>query len=507
MSIQKQIIHGSGLSISFRLLQVIVQFMTSIVIINLLLPEDLGMYKWIVAFSSYGILAGSLGMDEIVAKYSVNFSESNDLSKKVRLIRDAYIIRNVACVLVFIFLYLLILPYFIRNSSFSEVANLGIKIGVIFGISSIFSSNIQLSIRLLDAEFLFVKGRLLDFLHILVPSFIKVVLTYTSGIYGLALGTLIGAFLTFLITEYLTKKDIFDKYRGIKLHNQKLWRLILGETFFLAPVLFVSLMYSNIDLIIVGFLLPTKDVGYYGFSKMIIGIIISILTFASPMVYPFLIKKQIEGKEKYYIEKILKYTFSLNFFVVGMVIVLSKPIIQILFPNYISAYPIMLILLILPLLQPFSFYIVGPIINQHRLYKWQAKIMLLMLIPLIILNYLFILKIGVIGAAIGTAICVVFLQIIMVKKSLQVVSVTFLPKYIWKPFASMAISTAICYPITDSNLWYFALPFGGILYPIIYLMMLSKVLLSFDDDDKKFVHKLLSNAPKPISKIVLTLIN
>lgn len=502
-TMQKQMIHGSGISVISRVVQIAIQFITAVIIVKIVLPEDFGLYKWIVALSLYGALVASLGMDEIVAKYSVNFSELDDLSRKIRLLRDAYIIRNVACVITFIVLYLLILPYIIKSSSFSEMADLGIKIGILFGISSIFSSNIELSVRLLDAEFLFVKARLINFMNAIVPSILKVFLTYTHGIYGLAVGTLAGTFVTFMATEYITRRDVFGKYKNISPYKERLMKRILSESMILFVVLLISLSMLNLDLILVGFLALPKDVGYYSFAKMMVTILITILTFAAPMIYPYLIKKQIENNEVYSIRKILKFTFMVNFFVFGAVIVMGKTLTHWIFPNYLSGYPILLVLIGLLFTVPLSYYIVGPIINQHRFYAWQAKVMGIMLLPLIILNYLFILKLGVIGAAIATVLCVSIQQIIVVKKALQLADVRFLPQYIWKPFFAMIIPTIICYSSNSLFPWYFTLLSGVLFYPLLYLVIFSKGLSGFDDDDRRLIGELSSNLPSSIRKVLL----
>jgi len=162
-----------------------------------------------------------------------------------------------------------------------------------------------------------------------------------------------------------------------------------------------SIILTYTDILMIGYLLSTTDVGYYRAAVIIVIAAVGLLTVFDVLLSAF--SRLDDAELKNAVNKVAKYSISLSFPLAVVLYYLSSNIISIIYGSrYIQSIDVMAILSFL--LVPNAFNFIGPVFISRNMPEYPALLTTLAMILNIFLDYIFIIKFGIIGAALATVI-------------------------------------------------------------------------------------------------------
>lgn len=259
----------------------------------------------------------------------------------------------------------------------------------------------------------------------------KLILTFIlvyiigMGIFGVSIAYIIPIFITSILSLYiLIKKILPPKTKSLDFFSKK-------EIFFYSfPLLlstFLFLLLSWTDILMLGYFMPSKEVGVYN-SAMPTAQLLYVIPYAFSILFlPILSElyaksKKDSFKEIYQISN--KWILMINFLIFSLFILFSKEILYYIFgKEYIVGNSIFIIL-------STGFFINYTLINPHLILKVIKKTKLIFWNSIVIailnvlLNLLLIPLYGGIGAAIATGSSFILLTILVVIESIYFLKIT-----------------------------------------------------------------------------------
>ncbi|MEH7226711.1 polysaccharide biosynthesis C-terminal domain-containing protein, partial [Bacillus sp. JJ1566] len=233
-------------------------------------------------------------------------------------------------------------------------------------------------------------------------------------------------FIVFLILFFVLKKSInnkeFMKSKYTETYNTKEW------LFSVVPLVLFSgmdFLQKNTDILMIGALLGTEESGLYTVATRVTELcafgMLAVNSIAAPMISNLYSKK-----DNIQLQKIIRIATQISFIVTLIIslflIVLGKKVLFMFGIEFVTTYPVVLILLLGQLINAYS----GPvslILTMTGYYKPLTIILLIGLIINLLLNLLLLKFFGIEGAAIATAVSKVFNSlalIIYIKRKLDI---------------------------------------------------------------------------------------
>jgi O-antigen/teichoic acid export membrane protein len=297
---------------------------------------------------------------------------------------------------------------------------------------------------------------------ILAPLFV-LTLSVSFHVFGAVIGLSISAAFASLVLFCFLLKDHPYLLRGATVHFER--RRILRFLSFLTVGSISVTIYTYIDSIMLGILLPLAEyVGFYRTACIIVFGIAELMTMTAVL---FPVFTQIEGDElKNAFKMVFKYSSILSFPCAFGLPFIAEPLITTLYGSeYILATGPMCILSLLIIASVTNFF--GVLFNAKEKPEYPTVIIIVSCILNIVLNYFFILRLGMIGAAIATVISRYFNFISLGILSKRILSISPDLKSIYKPFlASLAM------------IFLYFIPTPSILMMIIELSMAGAIYLT-----------------------------
>ncbi len=228
---------------------------------------------------------------------------------------------------------------------------------------------------------------------------IFILFKYPSA-FNLAIAYSFGAFLAFLVGI----KMFFPYLKSVLKNFEKtLVKPIINDAWPLTATTLIASILGYTDITMLGWILRnSKDIGFYAAPLKIVNLLFIPIGIMASSIFPLLARKSKDNSEISLVRK----TFSMVFLVavplvVGGVI-LAKPLIVLIFSSkYLPSVKIFSVLLFM-ILTVYPSTIFGNILFAHNRQKMAALFSGASALINIILNYIFIVKLGVIGAAIAT---------------------------------------------------------------------------------------------------------
>ncbi len=234
-----------------------------------------------------------------------------------------------------------------------------------------------------------------------IPRLILVVLLVSIG-FGVV-GAIEGYVISAVLSLAIITKILFSKYGEVvrgktKRINKK---RILRFACYLSIGSITWVVFTYIDTVMIGMFLPSKDVGFYRAAYNIVGAVSAIVSFPC-VLFPVFV--QLEGRDlNRAFNRVFKYSAILSIPLVFWIIVLSGKLIKFVYGiEYIQATPVLVILSILILRSSLGYW--GAIFNAKEKPEYPVYITTTAMFINIVLNYILIIKIGIVGAAIATAV-------------------------------------------------------------------------------------------------------
>jgi len=248
----------------------------------------------------------------------------------------------------------------------------------------------------------------------------------------------------------------FKVYRVSFSFNKSLWKKYLKMSWPIALAGFFSIIYGQIDSVIMGYLKQITETGWYNAAYRIAGAAFIPISLISIPFYPVLSKAFKESQEKF--QKVwdnqLEIMILLAFPVIVGGIILAPKIIDFVYdPSYTSSILALQILIIMAgisfLHNPFNQALI--VFNQQTKFFW---ISLSGAIINIILNLLLIPKYSLYGAAMATVITAFVVLLIYIRFTLRFTSIKLLNlKFIWIGLLAI-FSTIIMYLVISNHIIY-----------------------------------------------------
>ncbi|NOX71548.1 MAG: flippase [Candidatus Micrarchaeota archaeon] len=300
---------------------------------------------------------------------------------------------------------------------------------------------------------------------VIVPGLI----IYGFGVCWALMGTVAAVALTvlFLTSALYHKYSFLFAGNTVPISRRKILKFVSYTT-----VLVVSYaIYTLIDTIMVGALMPMEYVGYYRAAGAIVTTLVGVISI-NQVILPVMSKATNINALKRMYQETFRYLSILAFPMAFGLIAVAEPAIKIIFtPDYLPAV-IPLIILSYLIIDYIAGFMLLPVFYAKELPQYPAITFTVSLIFNVVLNYFFITAYGMIGAAAATVItriaATVMLSVFLKKKlgiSLPLSSAA-------KPLASSIVMIAVLYIIPKpfdilSGLLYML--FGAIVYFIIML--------------------------------------
>ena len=233
---------------------------------------------------------------------------------------------------------------------------------------------------------------ILKFAFVLISLFI-------GFFYGIFLGIALAALLTFLIIFSILRQRYNFLFKGTIAKIEK--KRVLKFLGFMSIGSISGMIYSYIDMIMIGIFLPSEYAGYYKAATNIIFGIGGLIAITG-VLFPVFTQLEGESLENAF-RKVFKYSAILSFPLTVSIAYFSGEIVKVVYG--VSYLPASLPLLILsPVIIFNSINFFETLFGAKEKPEYNSAISVASMSLNVILNYFLIIKFGVVGAAIATTI-------------------------------------------------------------------------------------------------------
>ena len=433
-------------------------------------PELYGHYTLFVTYINLFSIVAVLGMDKNLIKEVAKVP--NDKPRCSSLLSFSIAVSF----LLFVLLSLVILFFNKAFSIPSNMIHLFLTMLLIKVIISILDGFLQ-------GAGLVVKA---TFFNILLNNFLKILLFVT--LINLEMNLLYTALYSFILSEIITLvfrlgiikkvlKSQSDKGELSKSYKKQ----FIKYSITMSLIAGMGLLLQNVDKIMIANLLDFSSVGVYKVSQNYVALItIFIVPFVAfwPVISELYSESKITEieREMKRIVKIVTYLAVPMFFIF---LFLDEKLLLIFGKSYVSddSQKVLILLALAFLIDAIS----GPIGSILTMTKYAKYVLLNNIISLalnIVLNYIFIMKFGIVGVAIGTGISIIvnnLLSIIEVKILLGIFSYDYknIIQIIVFSFINFMIGIHLKKWLYFDNIYFYIITFTVVLYIINFLAILS----------------------------------
>lgn len=379
----------------------ILQFFIGVKIANYYGSESFGIYNFAITMISFSNILFELINDRIIKKFFNKFNFNF-------IVFNVNIFRNIMAIFVF-FITIIIGKFKIEDNLFYYTLILlsfdNVLLTSTSGIESYFSYKLNSKNIVIINNFIKLISYIGQYLGILFHLSIIIV----------PITRCIGSLIRMIILHFSYKKLYLKNKKKKKIIKLSLIFKLIKESYYLWFSYIGSLIYTQIDRVMLGNLLGVKEVGVYSIA-------IQLTQFLGILIFPIqasLFPKMIELYKKNYNEY-LKFYFKMNICVTQFYLIISlvsiffvkKLFIYVFSIEYVHAINIYIILIISvffranALLQ--TSHMTLKEITKKNIYKTFFGVFMNS-----ILNYFFIKRYGINGAAISTSITYVFTLFIL----------------------------------------------------------------------------------------------
>jgi len=416
----------AGVILSYLLIffKIIVTFFYIPFVLGSIGKDKYGLFTVVSSIIAY-IAILDFGLNDSTLRYFVKFKSSKDSNEKnsiLSAVSKIYTVVSILMISVIIVIYLLLDEIFLNSFTVNELVLLK-KMYLVSGVSIFFTIFFNPISAILNAHEKFIFLKSLELISFFLTTVVIVIfLKQGYGVYEMVLITA-SVNILILLLKYLyclkTLKINFPHFRKSNLYIKEL--LYYGSPIFV--VIIVEQIYWKLDNILIGSLLGTTFVTYYAMGVVFQKYILSFSTAISRIMTPNMISQIDSSSKPNILNEFIKISrlqliiisfISLNLILWGrefLVIWLGK--------DYEQSYAILILIMI-----PFTIENIGNVRNiilqVYKLYWLRAIIILIISILNIAATYILLNKIGLVGAALSTALSLmlgyIFTNILLWKK-------------------------------------------------------------------------------------------
>ncbi len=392
--LHSDIVRNSGWLVADKIARLFGGLLVGAMVARYLGPEQYGLMSFVFSFASLFVSFSMLGIDNLVIRELS--CKGADINK---ILGTAVRIRNfgsvVSAILSFIFAYFL---YYEDNSLFVELL-------VIFMVGNIFQS--------LDVISLWYQSRV-ESKYVIANKLIAYIVVSLIKIVAVALGANLTVFVIMTVIDSLLGLGLLVRWAKVKdgleyfklTFDKILARKLIKEGIFLALSNFSIYIFMRMDQILLGSMAGNREVGIYAVATMVSDILYSIPMFLCVSSFPKMTKLWNADRDKYikYNSKFLMALVLYAYFACLCIYVFIDWFVVTLYGSaYVEAGTVAKIHSL-----TLIFVAIGTIRGNMLLIQHHARLLSLTTILgglfSISLNYIFIPRYGVMGAAIAVLI-------------------------------------------------------------------------------------------------------
>ncbi len=289
--------------------------------------------------------------------------------------------------------------------------------------------------------------------------------------FNLAIAYSAGALLAFIVGSKIFFSYLKSALRGF---DKKLIKPIINDAWPLTATTLIASILGYTDITMLGWLLRnSKDIGFYAAPLKIVNLLFIPIGIMAGSIFPLLARKSKDNSEISLVRKTFSMVFLIAIPLVIGGVILAKPLIVLIFSSKYLASVKIFSVLILMVLTVYPSTIFGNILFAHNRQKMAALFSGTSALINIFLNYIFIIKFGVIGAAIATVISqfINFLLFFIYSKKIEKSwPITF--SQVKNPLlASLAMSGVLFIPILKSLPVLITITIAGSVYLLVLIIL------------------------------------
>jgi len=409
----------------------------TIILARLLAPELFGIFHLVLSIAFLLLSFTDLGTSGTLIKYvSQAVGQNDEISARsyLRYIFRLRLIFNFSCSL---FLILLADPIAVHVFHKPYMYIPLIICGFFLFITSLLDFISALFVSLQKFEYLIIKHTFYELTRIL---FVPLLIILGYGVHGALWGLVIASIVTLVISIFLFGIKYRSLWAGEVICIQK--RGILRFLSYMSFASISGIVFAYVDSIMLGIFLPAEYVGIYRAAYNVVFAFIGIISIAFVL---FPIFTQLDGLElENAFKRVFRYSSILVFPITFGLIFFAEPVVRIVYGvDYMPSVTPMYALSILIILTPLDFF--GILFTAKGKPEFPAKLMIVSSAINIILNYIFIVNLGVLGAAIATVVSRSFNIVILGILSKRILNIAPNLDSIYKPLFSSAIMGLFLY--------------------------------------------------------------
>ncbi|MEC4676581.1 MAG: flippase [Nitrospirota bacterium] len=329
---------------------------------------------------------------------------------------------------------------------------------------------------------------------ILQPLFrvLLLVVLFLSGLrlFGVLWATVVSQAAGFAMAFYFFRKN---SHHYISRSTQAIFenRRILN---FSIPLFFDAFFYTvigTIDILMLGYFLPSSEVGIYAVALKV-GLLVLLPLTAFNMIFAPMISNLYNRNEKEVLERLFKtvtkWIFTISFGLFLVITLFSRPILNIFGRDFIAGN-LVLVILALGRLIDAAAGSVGYILVMTGRPKINLVNTLTLCVVTITLNLLLIPRYGITGAAVGTAFSIIFINILRLFEVYYLERIHPYKKTFLKPVVSGILSAVMVFTL-GRFFPYEESIFLSLAYILLFFVSYTIFLRLFilDDEDKYIIN-------------------
>ena len=217
--------------------------------------------------------------------------------------------------------------------------------------------------------------------------------------YGVFIGITVAAVITSIVMFWMIRKKYGVLFQGRVAEIER--KRVLRFTSFMSIGAFSAVIFSYVDMLMLGIFLPAEYAGYYKVAAMII-FGIAGLTSISGVLFPVFTQLEGESLEDTF-KKIFKYSSLISFpFAVSLAYFSEQIVVVVYGAEYLPAALPLLILSPIIVFNSINFF--GILFGAKEKPEYSTAVSIASMMLNVLLNYILILQLGMIGAAIATTV-------------------------------------------------------------------------------------------------------
>lgn len=464
MSLRREITKSTAIFVFGKNFSAFLAFSLAIVLPRLLGPYNFGLYSFCIFVVGFSRIFTNLGLDETLIRFTANYLGKGDYDRASAIVRT-----------IFRYKFVLIL---VTGASISLFSN---------QIAANVFNKPEGSFMVFLAGFLLILQAIYDFFtnlffgtkNVTGVSTIQIFQYFLKFIFatGLVLlgfgvvGAVLGVMASFAAALFLAIVIAYRSHKFIftapKADVDK--RAIFTFSLWLFIVITVGGFYGLVDQAMISRMLKIEDIGFYKIGLSWMFAIMNVIPISSQVLFPYFSSIE-KSRLNALFSNSIRYAAVLIFPAAFLLSALSKPFVLFLYGGeYLPASSVLKVLAVVaaPMLFTLILYTFYSGIKKPEII---AKVVVGMVVLNIILNYFFILKFGIVGAALATLISktaefLVLLAFAVFKWKLDFSFSSFL-----KPLLVSASGTAVAFKYSIIT------PLGALIFAIAFLAFYIAVM-------------------------------